>query len=92
MRLALLLPLALALGAWLTQWAFAFDQGSTGASGTAAALVLGLVAGVIPVPIAVAKLVRHPSARTPASIGLTILSAAVLAVGLLVVLALASRR
>lgn len=92
MRLFLCLPVVTAVGAWLTQFAFRFPQGSVGASATAMILVFGLLGGAVPVPIALIKLVRNPSARTLANAGLTAIAAAVLALGVLFVLALFAGR
>jgi hypothetical protein len=92
MRFFLCLPLVTAVGAWLTQFAFRFPQGSIGASATAGVLVLGLLGGIVPVPIALIKLVRNPSARTLVNAELTAIAAAVLALGMLVVFALFAGR
>lgn len=88
MRFFLCLPVVTAVGAWLTQFAFRFPQGSVGASATAGILVLGLLGGLVPVPIALTKLIRNPSARSLANAGFTAIAAAVLALGMLVVFAL----
>jgi hypothetical protein len=92
MQFFLCLPVVMAVGAWLTQFALRFPQGSVGASATAGILLLGLLGGVVPVPIALTKLVRNPSARTLTNAGLTAIAAAVLALGALVLFALFAGR
>lgn len=92
MRFFLCLPVVTAVGAWLTQFALKFPPGSIGASVTAGILVLGLLGGIVPVPIALIKLVRNPSARTLINAGITAIAAVVLALGALVVFALFAGR
>ena len=91
LAVALSLPIALAVGAWCLQWLLGFPPRSVGASLTAGALVLALVALIIPAPIAVAKLIRHPTLRSRRNLTLTIIASLLLLPGLVIVIALVSR-
>jgi hypothetical protein len=90
LTLGLALPILIAVGAWCTQWVVRFPPRSAGASLTAAALVLGLVAEIVPVPIAVAKLIGNPTLRSRRNIVLTIIAALFLLPGVALAIALAS--
>lgn len=89
LTLGLALPLLIAIGSWSLQWLLRFPPRSAGASLTAAALVLGLVAEIIPVPIAVTKLIRHPTLRSRGNLALTIIAALFLVPGVMLAVALA---
>jgi hypothetical protein len=62
---------------------------SPGASFTAITVLIGLVAEIIPVPIAVVRLVRNPHLRSRGIVTLTSTAALLLLLGLLLFLALA---
>jgi hypothetical protein len=91
LRAALSLPVLAAVLAWLCQWFFRFPQGSLGVSVTAAVFVFAPFAEIIPAPIAITKLVRHSSLRSPANIAFTALGVALLSLGALFLFALFSR-
>jgi hypothetical protein len=59
-----------------------------GASLTAAACVLALVAEIIPAPIAIVKLIRQPKYRQRTNIALTISATLFMIIGAAIVLAL----
>jgi hypothetical protein len=88
LRTALILPVLAALSAWLIQWFLRLPQGSFGASLTASVLVLAPLAEIVPVPVAITKLVRHASLRTITAVTLTAVGAALLLLGVLLVLVL----
>jgi hypothetical protein len=90
LTLGLALPIFIAVGAWCLQWLLRFPPRSAGASLTAAALVLGLVAEIVPVPVAVAKLIRHPTLRSRGNLALTIIAVLFLLPGVVLAIALAS--
>ena len=88
LRLALVLPIIIAVSAWLAQWHMRFPPGSFGASVTAKMSVLPLLVEAIPVPIAIARLARHASLRSFAAIALTAVATLFLLIGILVTVAL----
>jgi hypothetical protein len=88
LRLALLLPMIIAVSAWLAQWYMRFPQGSFGASVTAKMSVLPLLVEALPVPIAITRLARHASLRSFAAIAITALATVFLLIGILVMVAL----
>jgi hypothetical protein len=90
LTLCLAVPILIAVGAWCTQWILRFPPRSAGASLTAAALVPGLVAEIVPVPIAIAKLIRNPTLRSRRNIALTIIAVLFLLPGVALAIALAS--
>jgi hypothetical protein len=65
-----------------------FPTGSFGASVTAKMAVLPLLVEVIPLPIAIARLARHASLRSFATIAITALATVFLSIGILVMVAL----
>ena len=83
LRLALVLPIVVAVSAWLAQWYMRFPPGSFGASVTAKMSLLPLLVEAIPVPIAIARLARHASLRSFSTIALTALATVFLLFGIL---------
>lgn len=71
LRVALVTAALLAPIAWVVQYLGAFPVPSAASSATAGTLVVGLFLALIVTPIAIYRLVRSPSIRTPASYGLT---------------------
>jgi hypothetical protein len=86
--LALLLPVLAAVSGWLLQWFLRFPPGSLGASLTASMLFLPPLAEIVPVPIAIIRLVRNASLRSIVTLALTALGAAFLLLGVLLAFAL----
>lgn len=71
LRIALIIAILLAYGAWLLQWMAAFPVPSLGSSATAGALTLGVALAIITAPIGIFQLARTPTSRTGASYVLT---------------------
>lgn len=87
LSLWLAVPVVIAIFAWGAQWLLKFPPRSPGASLTAVAVVAALVAVIIPVPIALTKLVRNPVLRTRRNVAVTSFAALFLLLGVVVVLA-----
>lgn len=80
---ALILPILLAAGSWITQALLRFPPGSVGESLTALGFMIGLLIEIIPVPIAITKLIRNSHLRKPVNVAVTSLAAMQLVVALL---------
>ena len=78
LKLALLVPLLMIVSAVCVQWIIRFPPQSHGASLTAFALGLALVAELIAIPIAATKLIRHRELRSRANLALTLTPALLL--------------
>ena len=91
LKLALAVPILAVVAAVLVQSLIRFPVGSPGASLTAIAVMIGLAAEIVPVSIAVVRLVRNPHLRSRGIITLTSTAALLLLLGLLLFVALAFR-
>ena len=87
LSLWLAVPVVMAIGAWVAQWLLRFPPHSPGASLTAVTVVAALVAVIVPVPIALTKLIRNPALRTRRNIILTSFAGLLLLLGVVVLLA-----
>lgn len=87
LTLCVVLPAAVAFGAFVLQAAARFPKGSTAGSITAAAVIFGLITVIFPTGVALAKLIRHRDLRRGRNIGITLVGAIFSAFGLLLIVA-----
>ena len=91
LRTFLLLPAFLAIAAWLAQWLMQFPPRSLGIVLTAVGFMLSLIAGIVPVAVALRRFVRSPLSRTPGNIAFVVIACMPVALGVVFIIALAVR-